>query len=623
MATMTRKILLLASIVILASISVVNADDQSGRIGIGLFAGPSWLWQGSGNVLITEPAPVKALSPAGVLFGGNIRIGVAPEFAIMFSGQYATNEYNSNPAPTELKSGTVITTIVPFDINAVINLAPEFKLNPYLIFGGGFTYWMHQYKGKKLDDTPETRALGDETKGSFKFGGGLEVFMSDRISLDILFRYSYTFTDLDLYPAPEANITDEVNGNLDLRIGLSFYLGGQRDNDGDGILNKLDGCVNDPEDFDGFEDEDGCPELDNDNDGIPDLQDRCPNAAEDIDGFEDHDGCIDNDNDQDDIVDKLDKCPKSPEDMDGFEDEDGCPDEDNDQDGVLDINDRCPNEPEDVDNFEDFDGCPDLDNDKDGVSDSQDKCNNTPMGIQVDEDGCPIEIIKDTDEDGILDEHDKCPTMKEDMDGFEDMDGCPDLDNDQDGMLDTGDKCPNDAEDFDGYKDQDGCPDTDNDGDGLPDASDKCPGTDETAAQGTATRETHNDFKDDDGCPDTKPKEIKKGKMILRGVKFESGSAALTDDSYPILNDVYESLDAYPEVSVEIRGYTDNRGNYQYNLDLSQKRAAMVKTYLVNRGVDASRIVAKGFGPADPIASNKARAGRAQNRRIEFQRVDE
>jgi OmpA-OmpF porin, OOP family len=129
---------------------------------------------------------------------------------------------------------------------------------------------------------------------------------------------------------------------------------------------------------------------------------------------------------------------------------------------------------------------------------------------------------------------------------------------------------------------------------------------------------------DSTGCPPAeKPAEIKKGaKMILRGVNFESGSAALTPESYPVLDQVYESMNAYPEVKVEIRGYTDNQGSYEENLGLSRRRAEAVMNYLVNRNIEPGRIRAKGFGPADPIASNKTESGRAQNRRIEFQRTD-
>jgi outer membrane protein OmpA-like peptidoglycan-associated protein len=142
--------------------------------------------------------------------------------------------------------------------------------------------------------------------------------------------------------------------------------------------------------------------MDRDKDGIPDDKDQCPDEPEDKDGFEDEDGCPDPDNDQDGIPDERDKCPSQPEDVDGFEDEDGCPDPDNDGDGILDVDDRCPgvdadkaanfkNTVEDKDGFEDDDGCPDLDNDGDGIPDALDRCPNEPEDLNGvdDEDGCP------------------------------------------------------------------------------------------------------------------------------------------------------------------------------------------------------------------------------------------
>jgi outer membrane protein OmpA-like peptidoglycan-associated protein len=197
-----------------------------------------------------------------------------------------------------------------------------------------------------------------------------------------------------------------------------------RDGDGDGILDRDDKCPTEPEDRDGFEDEDGCPDPDNDRDGIPDTVDRCRDAPEDKDGFEDEDGCPDPDDDGDGIPDGEDQCRNEPEDKDGFEDEDGCPDPDNDKDGIPDKDDICPNGPEDRDGFKDEDGCPDPDNDA----------------------------------DGILDADDKCPFEAEDKDGFEDEDGCPEPDNDHDGILDKVDKCPNEAETINGVDDEDGCP---------------------------------------------------------------------------------------------------------------------------------------------------------------------
>lgn len=188
-------------------------------------------------------------------------------------------------------------------------------------------------------------------------------------SLEVGLRYRYddyfTFnfnTSLN-YPDND-NIDDFSSGKskdmfLSVGLGASIALFGKGDTDKDGILNSIDKCPNEPEDFDGFEDSDGCPDFDNDNDGIKDTQDKCPDKSEDIDGFEDLDGCPEDDNDKDGILDANDKCPNEPEDVDGFEDEDGCPDLDNDYDGIKDADDKCPNEPETFNNYEDKDGCPD------------------------------------------------------------------------------------------------------------------------------------------------------------------------------------------------------------------------------------------------------------------------
>jgi outer membrane protein OmpA-like peptidoglycan-associated protein len=137
-------------------------------------------------------------------------------------------------------------------------------------------------------------------------------------------------------------------------------VGGGLDSDNDGIPDAQDVCPNEPEDRDGFDDEDGCPDTDNDQDGIPDSRDRCPNEPEDRDGFEDEDGCPDTDNDRDGIADAQDRCPNEPEDRDGFQDDDGCPDADNDGDGIPDALDKCPNEPETRNGVDDDDGCPDT-----------------------------------------------------------------------------------------------------------------------------------------------------------------------------------------------------------------------------------------------------------------------
>jgi hypothetical protein len=217
-------------------------------------------------------------------------------------------------------------------------------------------------------------------------------------------------------------------GSPDLRLFVGATFNPDfRDRDHDGIYDVNDRCPDQPEDRDGFQDEDGCPDLDNDNDGIPDAQDKCPNDPEDLDQFQDADGCPDPDNDKDGIPDLNDACPNAPEDHKGKLPNDGCPSstEDSDGDGIPDAVDKCPDDPEDKDGFEDADGCPDPDNDNDGIPDTFDSCPNEP----------------------------------EDPDGFQDEDGCPDPDNDKDGIPDAVDRCPNEPETLNGIKDDDGCPD--------------------------------------------------------------------------------------------------------------------------------------------------------------------
>ncbi len=116
------------------------------------------------------------------------------------------------------------------------------------------------------------------------------------------------------------------------------------DRDGDGFLDPDDKCPDEPENYNGYKDDDGCPDdPDTDGDGIPDSVDSCVLEPEDTDNYLDQDGCPDPDNDMDGIPDAVDKCPNDPEDPDGFQDEDGCPDPDNDGDGVPDLKDQCPN----------------------------------------------------------------------------------------------------------------------------------------------------------------------------------------------------------------------------------------------------------------------------------------
>lgn len=196
---------------------------------------------------------------------------------------------------------------------------------------------------------------------------------------------------------PAGNAFAAADGRVFLGIIFEPSIG---DTDGDGYRDDVDQCVNDPEDFDNFQDDDGCSEPDNDRDGILDVDDQCPIIPEDRDGDQDSDGCpegVEADRDGDGILDTRDTCPDDPEDRDNFQDDDGCPEPDNDNDTILDTLDNCPNDPEDFDGFQDDDGCPDPDNDQDGIPDERDRssdgqdCRNDPEtfnGVD-DDDGCP------------------------------------------------------------------------------------------------------------------------------------------------------------------------------------------------------------------------------------------
>ncbi len=220
----------------------------------------------------------------------------------------------------------------------------------------------------------------DKQKFSQEYAGGIKLFIE---------RNSY------LMMGAGHRIQSTGFEAADLRLLLGFVFEPSiGDRDGDGYQDDQDACPDKPEDFDGFEDEDGCPDPDNDQDGILDVDDACPDIPEDFDGDEDADGCpegSDGDRDGDGILDSRDKCPDVPEDKDNFEDEDGCPEPDNDQDGILDVDDACPMDPEDKDGFEDEDGCPEPDNDLDGILDVEDQCPNEPETYNghEDEDGCP------------------------------------------------------------------------------------------------------------------------------------------------------------------------------------------------------------------------------------------
>lgn len=287
------------------------------------------------------------------------------------------------------------------------------------------------------------------------------------------------------------------------------------------------------------------------------------------------------------------------------------------------------------------------DADGDGIDDGDDECPQKPEDLDgyEDSDGCPD---PDNDGDGIPDDRDKCPGEPEDQDGDRDGDGCPDEeqsesepDSDGDGIPDSEDECPDEAEDDDGFQDEDGCPDTDNDGDGIADADDECPGE----------AEDEDGFQDEDGCPDTDndgdgvvdaedecrdeaglesndgcPPEEKKAVRkedeieILENVQFKTEKAELQEKSFDILDQVAYILEQNPDIErVMVEGHTDDTGGDRFNQQLSEERATAVKDYLVEeRQIDAGRLETKGFGSNEPLVPNSSEENRRKNRRVEF-----
>lgn len=202
------------------------------------------------------------------------------------------------------------------------------------------------------------------------------------------------------------------------------------------------------------------------------------------------------------------------------------------------------------------------DDDKDGVPNAIDSEPNTPVGSFVDSKGVSV---RDKDGDGVADPYDFCPEIA----GVYSANGCPDTD--KDGVADKDDDCPQTA--------------------GL--ASNK-------------------------GCPVVAKEVQDVMTKALKGVQFEYSKSTLLNSSLPVLDEVVRVMNQNPNYRLAISGHTDNVGDENQNLVLSQERAQVVANYLISKGVQAERITAKGFGETQPKTTNETQEGQAINRRVEF-----
>ncbi len=281
------------------------------------------------------------------------------------------------------------------------------------------------------------------------------------------------------------------------------------------------------------------------------------------------------DADKDGIPDAQDLCPT----VAGLAAFNGCPDSDGDN--VPDGEDECP----DVAGIKMLKGCPDTDGD--GIADKDDQCPNE-AGIAANN-GCPV---RDADGDGVPDDQDECPNQA----GTMATRGCPDRD--ADGVADKNDLCP----DKPGTIAMNGCPDTD--GDGLADNVDRCPNT-----AGPASNR---------GCPEVKQEDKERLTFAMKAVQFETAKSTLLPSSFAVLNEIVEILNRYPDYKMRIGGHTDSIGEVGPNQILSEKRAKACYDYMIAKGISADRLSYQGFGESKPIGDNRYKAGRDQNRRVEF-----
>jgi outer membrane protein OmpA-like peptidoglycan-associated protein len=224
--------------------------------------------------------------------------------------------------------------------NLLIHPFTEWRVQPFVAVGPGL--YLRHIPEWEFEDIQGGVSQGDrgyqnpDLDFMVNGGPGVMVPLTNTLHLRSDFRFTPVIGLGESYvPGDSA----QVFSDWEWTMGLSLRPGDRvADLDADGIIDAEDACVEEPEDADGYLDEDGCPDPDNDGDTLADVDDQCPNEPEDLDGFADDDGCSDPDNDGDGFADASDACP----DVAGHESAGGCPDRDGDR--VVDASDACPDE---------------------------------------------------------------------------------------------------------------------------------------------------------------------------------------------------------------------------------------------------------------------------------------
>ncbi len=227
------------------------------------------------------------------------------------------------------------------------------------------------------------------------------------------------------------------------------------------------------------------------------------------------------------------------------------------------------------------------------------------LGIDLRDEGPP-----DRDRDGVPNRTDQCNDSLEDLDGFDDKDGCIDPDDDRDGVSDVMDRCKNSPEDYDKFEDADGCPDPNNDQDGLSDVNDACP----------EDPETTNGYVDNDGCPDTVPGDLAAAIYEQRGFAFDGTN--LTSEADPSLNALLVAMTAYPAIKIRIESNTDGDEPTEVMRKWTERHAKAIEGWLVARGIPEERIVPIGNGNVGVLRGDHSPETIASHRKVNIRLAD-
>lgn len=416
------------------------------------------------------------------------------------------------------------TDITTGDYRILLRLFSAEWVSPYAYGGGGALYYL-------VKESPATVTPGVEREGWAAFapvGGGLQLKLSDQVSLDISGGYNFVFSD-DLNQVQAA----EDDGYFSGMAGFTWTLqSGKADPDNDGLINKL-------------EKKSGTDKNNPDSDGDKLLD------GEEIHRYQTNPLQADSDNDGLDDFMEVKTYSTNPRQADT--DDDGL--DDRTESLVSGTNPLA------------------ADTDSDGLSDKDEVNTYKTDPKRADSDG-----------DGLTDGNEVLTHGTDPLNSDTDADGL------------------SDREEIVAYKTDPKNPDSD--GGTANDGQEIKRGTDPLNPNDDVVLEV------EEGAP-----------IILEGVTFASGRADITPASAALLDLAYRTLQAYPDMVVEIRGYTDNEGSRNTNIKISQRRADSVRMWLIGKGIDPGRIIAKGYGPDNPIAPNTTAEGRAKNRRIEFYRI--